>query len=146
MGKGLHKVFKTVVKEILQDLPPMGESGSEVPHFIPEPRDCSDVTKLSDDIKKPWMKATQKYIENIINKQNFIVQEPKKGEPVTQSMDVYKDKIQSDWSLDQLKLSIVVRGYLQHKEIVGYTWSPTTSMTLKYFLAYSAKYKARFYY
>ena len=30
MGKGLHKVFKTVVKEISQDLPTLGESGSEV--------------------------------------------------------------------------------------------------------------------
>ena len=28
IGKGLHKVFLTVVKEILQDLPPLGESGS----------------------------------------------------------------------------------------------------------------------
>ena len=28
IGKGLHKLFKTVVKEILQDLPPLGESGS----------------------------------------------------------------------------------------------------------------------
>ena len=27
MGKGLQKVFKTVVKEILQDLPPFVESG-----------------------------------------------------------------------------------------------------------------------
>ena len=26
MGKGLHKVFKTVVKEISQYLPPLGES------------------------------------------------------------------------------------------------------------------------
>ena len=35
MGKGLHKVFSTVVKEILQELAPLGESGSEVSHFIP---------------------------------------------------------------------------------------------------------------
>ena len=28
MGKGLHKVFSTVVKEISQDVPPFGESGS----------------------------------------------------------------------------------------------------------------------
>ena len=28
MGKGLNKVFKTVVKEISQNLPPLGESGS----------------------------------------------------------------------------------------------------------------------
>ena len=37
-GKGLHKVFKTVVKETSQDLSPLGGSGSEVSHFIPEPR------------------------------------------------------------------------------------------------------------
>ena len=28
MGRGLHKVFKTVVKEVLQELTPLGESGS----------------------------------------------------------------------------------------------------------------------
>ena len=28
MGKGLHKVFSTVIKEILQELTPLGESGS----------------------------------------------------------------------------------------------------------------------
>ena len=60
-------------------------------------------------------------------------------------MDVYKAKNQSDGSLDKLKLRIVVRGYFQNKEMVGYTWSPTASMrTLKYFLADAAKHKARF--
>ena len=59
-------------------------------------------------------------------------------------MDVYKAKIQYDVSLDKLKLRIVVRGYLQNKEMVGYTWSPTASMrNLKYFLADEAKHKAR---
>ena len=48
MGKGLHKVFETFVKEILQDFPPLGESGSEVSRFIPEPRNFAEVTKLSD--------------------------------------------------------------------------------------------------
>ena len=43
MGKVLHKVFKTVVKVISQDLPPLGESGSDVSHFIPEPRNFSGV-------------------------------------------------------------------------------------------------------
>ena len=58
-------------------------------------------------------------------------------------MDVYKAKIQSDGSLDRLKLIIVVRGYLQNKELVGDTWSPTASMrTLRYFLAYVTKHKA----
>ena len=45
MGKGLHKVFSTVVKEISQELTPLGESGSEVPHLVPEPRNFAEVTK-----------------------------------------------------------------------------------------------------
>ena len=62
IGKGLHKVLKTVVKDILQDLPYLGESGSKVSYFIPEPRNFSDVKTFSDDIKKPWPKVTQKQI------------------------------------------------------------------------------------
>ena len=59
-------------------------------------------------------------------------------------MDVYKAKIKSDGSLDKLKLRIVVRGDFQNKEMVGDTWSPTSSMrTLKYFLSYVEKHKAR---
>ena len=52
MGKGLHKVFSTIVKEILQELETLGESGSEVSHFIPEPRNFAEVTKLSENISK----------------------------------------------------------------------------------------------
>ena len=37
-----------------------GESGSEVSHFIPEPRNFAEVTKLSENIRKPWLKATFK--------------------------------------------------------------------------------------
>ena len=59
-------------------------------------------------------------------------------------MDAYKYKIQSDESLDMLKLRIVVRGDLQNKELVGDTLSPTASMrTLKYFLADSDQHKER---
>ena len=58
-------------------------------------------------------------------------------------MDVYKAKIQSDGSLDKLKLRIIVRGDLKYKEMVGDTWSPTASMrNLNYFLADAAKHKA----
>ena len=38
MGKGLHRIFSTIVSEISQELTNFGETGSEVPHFIPEPR------------------------------------------------------------------------------------------------------------
>ena len=66
---------------------------------------------------------------------------------VNQSLHAWmfiNQKIQSDGSLDKLKLRIVVRGDLQNKEMVGDTCSRTASMrTLKYFLADAAKYKAR---
>ena len=143
MGKSLHKVFKAVVNEILQVSPILGESGSGVSYFNPEPREFAEVTRLSDDIKKPWPKVSQKQIRNLINNQNFLVQYLEKGEPVTLCMDVYKAKIQYDGSLDKLKLRIVVRGDLQNKELFGYTLSPTASMrTLKYFLADTVKHKA----
>ena len=52
MGKDLHKVFSRVVKNISQELTTLGESGSEFSHFIPEPRNFAEVTKLSENIKK----------------------------------------------------------------------------------------------
>ena len=88
---------------------PLGESGSEVFHFIPEPRNFAEVKKMSDDIKKPWLKANLKEIKNLINNQIFLVEDPEKDDPVTTCMDVYKAKIKSDGSLDKLKLIIMVR-------------------------------------
>ena len=92
-GKGLHKLFSTIVKEIWQELTNFGESGSEVSHFITKPRNFAEVTKLSENIRKPWMKVTLKEIKNIINNQTFMIEDPKDGEPVTPCMDVYKAKI-----------------------------------------------------
>ena len=136
-------MFKTVVKDISQDFPPLGESGSEFSNFIPEPRNFSEVKILSDDIRKPWLKATLKEMNNLINDRNFLVEGPYKDEPVTPCMDVYKAKIQYDGSLDNFKLIIGDRGNLQNKGLVGDNWSPTASMRiLKYFLADSTKHKA----
>ena len=116
----------------MQDLPILGESSSEVSYFIPDPRKSAEATIFSDDIKKPWIKATQNYIKNIIKNKTFIVEDPEKGEPMTPCMDIYKAKIQSDGSIDRPKLIIVVRGDIQNKELVGYTWTKTSSMsTLK---------------
>ena len=69
----------------------MGESGSEVSYFIPEPRNFSEVTRLSENIKKPWLKSTMKEIGDLINNQTFLVQDSEKGEPVTPCMGVYKE-------------------------------------------------------
>ena len=112
MGKGLHRVFSTIASEISQELTNFGETGSEVSHFITETRNFAEVTKLAENIRKPWLKATLKEIKNLINNQTFMIEDPKDSEPVTPCMDVYKAKIQSDGSLDKLKLRIVVRGDL----------------------------------
>ena len=50
MGKGLHKVFSKIVKKISQELATLGESVSEVSHFILEPRNFAEVTKLSEKL------------------------------------------------------------------------------------------------
>ena len=99
---------------------------------------------FSDSIKKPWLKATLKEINNLINNQTFLIEDPEKDEPMTPCMDVYKANIKSEGSLDKLKPIIVVIGDLQNKELVGDTWSPSASMrNLKYLLAYATKHKAR---
>ena len=46
MVKGLHKVFNNVVKDISQDLPPLGEYGSEVSYFIPKTRNFFEVNNF----------------------------------------------------------------------------------------------------
>ena len=67
------------------------------------------MTKFSNDINKPWLNATLKDIKNLIKNQTFSIKYPEKDEHVTTYMDVYKAKIQSDGSIDILKLRIVVR-------------------------------------
>ena len=72
-------------------------------------------------------------MKNLINNQTFLIGDQNEGEPVTTCMDMYKAKIQSDGSIDKLKLKILVRGDLENKEMVGDTWSPTAPMrNLKY--------------
>ena len=88
MVKGLHKVFSTVVKEISQELTALRESGSEVSHFIPEPRNFSEVKALSENIRKTWLKATLKEIKNLTNNQTLLIEYQNEGEPVTPCMDV----------------------------------------------------------
>ena len=99
----------------------MGESGSEVSYFIPDPGNFSEVTRFSNHINKLWLKTTLKEIKNLIKNQTFIVKEPDNCEPVTPCKDFYKDKIQSDGSLDKIKFRIAVRGDPRNNEIVGET-------------------------
>ena len=84
---------------------------------------------MSKDVRKPFLKATFKDTTNLINNNNFLVDEPENVEPATPCMDVYKANIQYIVSLDKSKLIIMVRGYLKNMS------------TFKYFLSDSAKHK-----
>ena len=57
MVKGLHKVFSTIVKDILQELTPLGDSGSEVSHLIPEPISFAEVKKIIREHKETLAKG-----------------------------------------------------------------------------------------
>ena len=72
-------------------------------------------------LKKSWLKANLREVENIIHYNTYQMDDPYKGESATPFMYVYKSKIQYDGSLDKLKLIIVVRGYFYNKEMIGDT-------------------------
>ena len=66
-----------------------------------------------------------KDISKLFDNKTFIVQEPENGQNLTPCMDVYKYKIQSDGSLDKIRLRIAVRGDIQNKHLVGDNLSST---------------------
>ena len=57
--------------KFLQVSPTFCESGSEVSYFISEPRNFAEVKRFSEDINKPWLKATLKEIKNLTNNNKF---------------------------------------------------------------------------
>ena len=65
--------LRQLLMEISESLPILSESGSEVSHFIPEPRNFAKVIGLSEDTRKPWIKSTLKEIHNLISNRVFLV-------------------------------------------------------------------------
>ena len=78
MGKGLQKVFNFTLKQLNNSLSTLGESGSEVSHFISETRNFSEFTRLPTEVKDAWINSTMKEIEILINNQTFIIEELRK--------------------------------------------------------------------
>ena len=52
-------------------------------HFISEPRDFAEVTRLPADPKKAWLKETLKDIKILINNQTFLMDDLGMGDTVT---------------------------------------------------------------
>ena len=55
-------------------------------NFISEPRNASEVTILPAYIKKAWLKSTLEDIENLIKNQTSLMDDPEKGNPVSETM------------------------------------------------------------
>ena len=71
MVKGLHNVFKVILKQLKNLFPTLVESGSEVSHFIPEPRNFAEVDRLLAESKKDWLKSTLKEIKTSLTLRTF---------------------------------------------------------------------------
>ena len=70
-------------------------------HFISEPRNFAEVTRLPADTKQAWLKETLKYIKYLINNQTLIMDDTDEEYTVKRFMYVYKANIQYDGSLDK---------------------------------------------
>ena len=90
-------------------------------HFIPEPSNYEEVTRLPSEVKEAWLKKTLREIKILVENQTFLMEGPRKEEPLTPCMGMYKEKIQSGESINKLKLRIVVRGEFPNKKIIGDT-------------------------
>ena len=89
MGKGLHKLFGTVEKKFHRNW----QLWENLVEKFPISLQSLETFQLSENIKKPCLKANLKEIKNLINNQTFLIEDQNEGEPVTPCMDVYKAKI-----------------------------------------------------
>ena len=113
MIRGLHKVFKAIVNKLKNSLPTLWESGSKVSHFIPEPRNFAELTRLPVDIKKGLVEINFERYQRLNQQSDFSNGWPIEGRS-SDTMDVcLQGKIESDGILDTLNLIIVVRGDFQ---------------------------------
>jgi len=143
---------KTETLQLLDDvtseamnLPKLGEPGSEVSVFRPEPRNMHEMLRLPTDIREQWLKADRAELKNLIDNKTVQIENPKLGEKVYPTLSLYKVKLNSKGLLDKLKSRIVVRGDLMRQDLPhGDPYSPTaSSRTLKMFLADAAKHQVR---
>ncbi len=119
--------------------------GSDIHSWEPAPRTIRDILKMPEGpVKREWLKAVRKELKALVDSRTFINDTLNPGETSTPVMEIFKVKIQSDGTLDKLKMRMVVRGDLQAKDISEDKWSPTASFrSLKMFLANAARLKAR---
>lgn len=90
------------------------------------------------------LKSVLKELKTLVDAQTFVFDDLLDGEESTPVMEIFKVKINSDSSLNVLKMRLVVRGDLQGKLVAEDKLSPTTSFrSLKMFLAHDSRIKAR---
>jgi predicted transcriptional regulator len=95
-------------------------------------------------VKAEWMKSVKKELKTLIDSGTFAFDKMNPGKTSTPMMEIVKEKMKSDGSLDKLKTRMVVRGDLQNGTQAEDKLSPTVSFqSLKKFLAHTTRLKAR---
>jgi hypothetical protein len=91
----------------------------------PAPKSIRDILKMSDGVvKTSWLKSVKKEMGTLVDSRTLVLDEMREGETSTPVMEVFKVKINSDDSLDNLKTRIIVQGDLQ-SGVAEDKWSPS---------------------
>ena len=122
--------------------------GLDTSLFLPEPCTANELFYLPPRIQKYWIKSLYKELKGlIVDEEAFdknVTAPP--GVQVLPVKDVYKCKIQSDGTIDKLKVRIAIRGDLDKDAIGENNWAPAiTFIILKLFLAEAARLGLRIY-
>jgi hypothetical protein len=118
-------------------------SSDDANSWEPGPRAIRDILKMPDGVvKSAWLASVRKELKTLVDAHTFIIDLLLDGEVSIPVMEIFKVKIMSDGSLDNLKCQMVVRGDLQIKLNMEDKWSPTASFrALKMFLAHATRLK-----
>jgi hypothetical protein len=125
-----------IVKE-----PELGEPGSDLSPFVPEPNTLSRVNREPERIPTPWLKAFWAEITGLILKPPR-TQWPELGrtDKVIPLKESFKCKLNQDGKIDKLKCRVVFRGDLHKSNSIIDSWNPHADYTnLKIFLGLCAR-------
>jgi hypothetical protein len=85
--------------------------GSDVHAWEPTPCTIREILQMTDaPVKCEWLKSEKRELMALVDAKTFIKDNLNPGETSTPVIEIVKVKIQSDGTLDKLKMRIVMRG------------------------------------
>ncbi len=94
----------------------------------PAPKTIHDILNMPvGPVCNGWLKSAKTELKTLLDAHIFILDSIRDDKVSTPVMEIFKEKINSDGTLDKLETQIVVCGDLQGKVTTEYKWSPTAS-------------------